>query len=89
MEPRLGCRIVCRHGDYHWLSLHRGSPAPLEPKTMRLQQLQLIVALAEAGSLRAAASRMNVTQPALSKALSQLEDEFAPRWCTARRRACG
>lgn len=44
---------------------------------MRLQQLQLIVALAEAGSLRAAASRLNVTQPALSKALRQLEDEFA------------
>ena len=43
---------------------------------MRLQQLQLIVVLAEAGSLRAAASRLNVTQPALTKALRQLEDEF-------------
>jgi LysR family transcriptional regulator, regulator of abg operon len=44
---------------------------------MRLQHLQLIVALAEMGSLRAAASRLNVTQPALTKALRQLEDEFA------------
>ena len=75
MKPRFWCRIVCRHDDYHRLSLHRGSPAPYRPKTMRLQQLQLIVALAEAGSLRAAASRLNVTQPALSKALRQLEDE--------------
>ncbi len=44
---------------------------------MRLQHLQLIVALAEVGSLRAAASRLNVTQPELTKALRQLEDEFA------------
>ncbi len=43
---------------------------------MRLQQLQLILALAETGSLRAAALRLNVTQPALSKALRLLEEEF-------------
>jgi LysR family transcriptional regulator, regulator of abg operon len=43
---------------------------------MRLQHLQLILAIAEAGTLRAAAGRMNVTQPALTKALRQLEDEF-------------
>lgn len=43
---------------------------------MRLQHLQLINALAEAGSLRACAQRLNVTQPALTKALRQLEDEL-------------
>lgn len=43
---------------------------------MRLQQLHLILALAESGSLRAAAQRMNVTQPALTKALRALENEF-------------
>jgi DNA-binding transcriptional LysR family regulator len=44
---------------------------------MRLQQLHLILALAQAGSLRAAALTLNVTQPALTKSLHQLEDEFA------------
>ena len=43
---------------------------------MRLQHLYLILALAETGTLRAAAGRMNVTQPALTKALHQLEEEF-------------
>lgn len=44
---------------------------------MRLQQLHLILALAQAGSLRAAAQTLNVTQPALTKSLHQLENEFA------------
>ncbi|HCH24200.1 MAG TPA: hypothetical protein DE179_07880 [Oceanospirillaceae bacterium] len=44
---------------------------------MRIQQLQLLVALAETGSLRAAAKQLHVTQPALTKALRQLEDEFS------------
>jgi LysR family transcriptional regulator, regulator of abg operon len=43
---------------------------------MRLQQLHLLLAIAENGSLRAAAGRLNVTQPALTKALHQLEAEF-------------
>lgn len=43
---------------------------------MRLQHLELLVALAEKGSLRAAAETLNVTQPALSKSLRQLEGEF-------------
>jgi LysR family transcriptional regulator, regulator of abg operon len=43
---------------------------------MRLQQLQLIVTLADTGSLRSAALALNVTQPALTKALRQLEDEL-------------
>lgn len=44
---------------------------------MRLQQLELIITLAETGSLRAAAQALHVTQPALTKSLRQLEQEFA------------
>ena len=43
---------------------------------MRLQQLQLLLTLARTGSMRASAVAMNVTQPALTKALKQLEEEF-------------
>lgn len=43
---------------------------------MRLQQLQLLLTLARTGSMRASAATMNVTQPALTKALKQLEAEF-------------
>lgn len=43
---------------------------------MRLQQLQLLLSIAQTGSLRASAEALHVTQPALSKALKQLEDEF-------------
>lgn len=43
---------------------------------MRLQQLQLLLTLARTGSMRASAVHMNVTQPALTKALKQLEEEF-------------
>jgi LysR family transcriptional regulator, regulator of abg operon len=43
---------------------------------MRLQHLHLILALAETGTLRAAGARLNVTQPALTKALHKLEEEF-------------
>jgi LysR family transcriptional regulator of abg operon len=44
---------------------------------MKLKHLEMIIALAEAGSLRAAAQVLHVTQPALTKALRQLEEEFA------------
>lgn len=43
---------------------------------MRLQQLQLLLTLSRTGSMRASAAAMNVTQPALTKALKQLEEEF-------------
>lgn len=43
---------------------------------MRLEQLHLIQALSTYGSLRAVAQAMNVTQPALTKALRLLEEEF-------------
>lgn len=44
---------------------------------MRLEQLHLIQALSEHGSLRAAAQAMNLSQPALTKSLRLLEEEFA------------
>ncbi len=43
---------------------------------MRLQHLHLLLTLAQTGSLRASAQTLNVTQPALTKALKQLEEEF-------------
>jgi DNA-binding transcriptional LysR family regulator len=43
---------------------------------VRLQQLQLLIAIASGGSLRAAAEAMHVSQPGLTKALRQLEEEF-------------
>lgn len=43
---------------------------------MRLQQLHLLLSLAQTGSLSASAQILNVSQPALTKALRQLEDEF-------------
>jgi len=43
---------------------------------MRLQHLHLLLTLARTGSLRASAQALNVSQPALTKALRQLEDEF-------------
>ena len=44
--------------------------------TMRMQHLHLILALAQGGSLRAAAESLSVTQPALTKSLRQLEEEL-------------
>lgn len=43
---------------------------------MRLLQLQTLVAVAEAGSIRAAAREMGRTQPSLTKSLHQLEEEL-------------
>lgn len=44
---------------------------------MKLTQIRALVAIAETGSIRAAAARVGVTQPALSKALQGLEDELS------------
>ena len=44
----------------------------MNPPTMRLQHLHLLLTLAQTGSLRASAQTLNVTQPALTKALKQL-----------------
>ncbi len=44
---------------------------------MKLNQIQALVAIAETGSIRAAAMRVGVTQPALSKSLQSLEEELS------------
>lgn len=43
---------------------------------MKLNQIQTLIAIAETGSIRAAARKMGLTQPALSKNLKSLEDEL-------------
>ena len=43
---------------------------------MRLQHLHLLLGIAQTGSLRETARRLHVTQPALTKALRQLEAEI-------------
>lgn len=43
---------------------------------LKLHHLQMLVALGEQGNLTHVARMMNISQPALSKWLSQLEDEM-------------
>lgn len=43
---------------------------------MRLEQLEYLVAVAESGSFRAAARKLNVSRPAVSVALKSLEEEL-------------
>lgn len=44
---------------------------------MRLQQLRYVIQVAESGSLTAAAQRLFITQPSLSKSIAELEDEMS------------
>ncbi len=44
---------------------------------MKLHQIQALVSIAETGSVRAAARRLGITQPALSKSLAALEAELS------------
>src|SRR5215207_8135309 len=60
-----GCLVTSSYADYHGLSPSLGL-------TMRLQHLHLLLTLARTGSLRASAEALNVSQPALTKALRQL-----------------
>ena len=46
---------------------------------MRLNQIRHFLAAVDGGSLRAAARRLGVTQPAMTKSLRQLEDEIGAR----------
>lgn len=46
---------------------------------MRLNQLKAFLAIVDAGSIRGAARQLNVTQPAVTKGLRQLEEELHVR----------
>ncbi len=43
---------------------------------MRLRHVQILVTVSETGSLRSAARKLGLTQPALSKSIRQLESDF-------------
>jgi len=48
-------------------------------RRLRLRHLELLVALTDAGTMRAAATRLNLSQPALSKMLGEIETGFDAR----------
>ncbi|MET3373641.1 DNA-binding transcriptional LysR family regulator [Variovorax boronicumulans] len=48
-------------------------------RTLRLRHLELLVALSETPTMRGAAARLHLSQPAISKMLSELESCFAAR----------
>ncbi|MGE0349923.1 LysR family transcriptional regulator [Hydrogenophaga sp.] len=48
-------------------------------RRLRLRHLELLVVLAEAGTMRAAASRLHLSQPAISKMLAETEDSLGAR----------
>lgn len=48
-------------------------------RRLRMRHLELLVALADAGTMRAAAVRLHLSQPALSKMLGEIEAGFGAR----------
>ena len=58
-----------------WLSPMKTESTYLAAR-LRFRHLQLIIELKRSGSLRAAAQKLNLTQPALSKALAEIESAF-------------
>ncbi|WP_321949569.1 LysR family transcriptional regulator [Paraburkholderia sp. J10-1] len=49
------------------------------PRIMKIHQLRALVEVAATGTLKGAAYRLHVTQPAVTKAIRELEDEFGVR----------
>ena len=43
---------------------------------MRLQRIEQFIAAVDAGSIRGAARQLNMSQPALTRALQQLEEDL-------------
>ncbi len=60
-------------------SVGRGDAGSCYARRMSLDQIRTFVAVAEAGSMTAAASRLHLTQPPLSRQLASLEDELRTR----------
>lgn len=54
-------------------------PSDYLVRRLRVRHLELLVALADAGTMRAAAARLHLSQPALSKMLGELEAGFGAR----------
>ena len=48
-------------------------------RRLRLRHFELLVKLADAGTMRGAAHRLNLSQPAISKMLVEIEDAFGAR----------
>lgn len=48
-------------------------------RTLRLRHLELLVALSETATMRGAAARLNLSQPAISKMLGEIEECFGAR----------
>jgi LysR family transcriptional regulator, regulator of abg operon len=48
----------------------------LEIRAMRLQAIEQFIAVVDAGSIRGAARQLNMSQPALTRALQQLEEDL-------------
>lgn len=55
---------------------YRSPSLPARIRPMKLQQLRYVIQVAESGSLTAAAEKLFVAQPSLSKAVSELEREM-------------
>jgi DNA-binding transcriptional LysR family regulator len=49
------------------------------PARMSVEQLETVVAIAEEGSLTAAARRLHISQPPITRRLAALEDEIGAR----------